>query len=539
VEGPATLELEHAAAAPVEPARGERLALRVVQAGAVAVVLAATTWKVFELDRFFVPKELVLHLTALLALPLVLGAWRRSGFGRADWLLLAFLGASIASAAMAVNPWLGARAVAITASGLALFWAGRGLAGAGLGRHVLGALALAVVLGAATALLQAYGVRTDFFSLNRAPGGTFGNRNFVAHLAAFGLPIVLVVALSARTAGGYLAAAAGSALVTGSLILTRSRAGWLAFAAVVLVLGVAMLAAPALRRHGRTWLRLGGILLLAGGGVVAAVTLPNNLRWRSDSPYLESVRGVANYQDGSGRGRLIQYRQSLAMTAREPLLGVGPGNWAVAYPEHAAAGDPSMDRSTGGMTSNPWPSSDWVAFLSERGVAGLLLLALALALIARAAFRRLRRTDAAHDALCAAALLAVLAATLVAGLFDAVLLLAVPAFIVWTALGALHAPAPHDGPARATALRTAAAALVLLVVLGGAARSAAQLTAIGLYAADDRAMLRLAARIDPGNYRVRLALAGTGGRADRCRHAQAAHALFPTAAAAARLQRRC
>ena len=38
-----------------------------LQVGAVAVVLAAVTWKEFELDRFYVPKELVLHVTALVA----------------------------------------------------------------------------------------------------------------------------------------------------------------------------------------------------------------------------------------------------------------------------------------------------------------------------------------------------------------------------------------------------------------------------------------------------------------------------------------
>ena len=34
----------------------ERLALHVLQAGAIAVVLAAAPYKAFDLDRFFVPK---------------------------------------------------------------------------------------------------------------------------------------------------------------------------------------------------------------------------------------------------------------------------------------------------------------------------------------------------------------------------------------------------------------------------------------------------------------------------------------------------
>jgi hypothetical protein len=45
-----------------------------------------------------------------------------------------------------------------------------------------------VVLGALTGLIQAYGLLTTDLASPRAPGGTFGNRNFMAHLVALGLP---------------------------------------------------------------------------------------------------------------------------------------------------------------------------------------------------------------------------------------------------------------------------------------------------------------------------------------------------------------
>src|SRR5437667_269365 len=77
---------------------------------------------------------------------------------------------------------------------------------AGLVRPLVAALAFAVVAGAATCLLQAYGVPSEAFSLNRAPGGTFGNRNFVAHLAAIGTPALILIAMTARQASGSLAA---------------------------------------------------------------------------------------------------------------------------------------------------------------------------------------------------------------------------------------------------------------------------------------------------------------------------------------------
>jgi O-antigen ligase len=395
-----------------------------------------------------------------------------------------------------------------------LFWAARAVREAGHERALLNGLALAVVIAAATSLLQAYGVRTIFFAINRAPGGTLGNRNFVAHLAAIGLPLSLLAALRARR---FFIAATGVAVVTAALVLTRSRAGWLAAAVAVAIFFVL-----AVREHGR---RVIAILAIAAAGAGAALIIPNALRWRSDNPYLESVTGVVDYERGSGRGRLVQYEHSLLMAARHPLFGVGPGNWPVVYPVHAARSDPSLSDSEAGMTSNPWPSSDWVAFVAERGLAAAVLLALF--------FLRLLKRDAT--------LLATLAAVIVAGLFDAVLLLPAPALIAWTAFGALCSdrlqPVDSVDPVRDGRLKPVATLVVVICILG-AFRSAAQLTAMEVYATtSDRASLERAARIDPGSYRLQMRLARGGRR--RCEHALAAHALFPNAQAALDASRGC
>jgi O-antigen ligase len=521
----------------------ERRALRVLQAGAIAVILTVVTWKQFELDRFFVPKELVLHASALLAGWLAWRAQRRIAFTWVDLLLALYLVLSIASGVFATNHWLALRAVTLTASSLAVYWAARAIRDAGDARPLLGTLAFAVVLGTITSLLQTYGVEMELFSINRAPGGTLGNRNFIAHMAAFGAPIVLLSALAARRFLGFIIGALGATLVVAALILTRSRAGWLAFAAVLLVFFLAMFVAPQLRRHGRTWRRLALLALLGAGGITAAVLTPNTLEWRGDTPYLDSMRGVANYQGGSGAGRLVQYRQSLEMALEDPLLGVGPGNWAVAYPEHAAGGDPSMSGSNAGMTSNPWPSSDWVAFVSERGLAAAALLALAFMAMATRGLQCLLNARDSDDALRATALLATLLAVAVAGLFDAVLMLGLPALLVWAALGALDVTdATRMKLLPASFARFALAGVVLFAAVG-TVRSASQLAGMWIHAArSDVRWLAAGARIDPGNYdlRARLARSGSGlGRNARCRHARAAHALYPSAREAARLSRSC
>lgn len=519
-----------------ETRRVGSLALRVVQIGAIAVVLAVTTFHAFELDRFFVPKELVLHLAAALAALLAIRALWRMNVTRVDLLLAGYLALSALSALLATNRWLAMRALAVSASALLLFWIARVFRDAGLARPLLGALALAVVVAAATSLLQTYGLSIELFSEERAPGGTLGNRNFVAHVAAFGFPLLLLCALRAERRSTYFRWAVATAFVIVALVLTRSRAAWLAFAVVMLVIFVAMLLSAPLRRDGRAWRRLVGIVLLAAGAVALSLFLPNALHWRGRNPYLESVRRMAEYSEGSGRGRLGQYVSSLVLTLRHPFFGAGPGNWPVEYPVRAARGDPSLDQNNDrGMTSNPWPSSDWIACLSERGLATLVILLLAFLRLTTTGLRQLRRAIDAQEALAAASLLGIIAGAAVAGLFDAVLLLAVPAFLVWTALGALWIP--EDASPR-PAWRFVVM-FALLISIAGVARSAAQIAAMGIFAThSDRASLVRAAQIDPGNFRLQLRLARMGGRA-RCEHARAAHALFPTSWAAGDANRGC
>jgi len=59
------------------PQLRDRIALRVLQIGSIAVVLASLPYKAFDLDRYFVPKELVLHVCAAVAAVVLLRARQR------------------------------------------------------------------------------------------------------------------------------------------------------------------------------------------------------------------------------------------------------------------------------------------------------------------------------------------------------------------------------------------------------------------------------------------------------------------------------
>ena len=531
---------DHAATASTRSV-ADRLTLGGVIIGAFAVVLLSLPYKAFDLDRFFVPKELVLHATAAITGLLVLARRPRPALSRVDTFLIAFLALGALSALFAENWWLATRALAITASGVTLFWVARALAAAGYERALIAGLASAIAVGATTALLQAYGVEPEYMSLSRAPGGTFGNRNFMAHLTAIGTPIVLLCTIEARRAAGAVLGTIGMALMAAALVLSRSRAAWLA-----LMVGGALMAVLAWRM-GDVWtdharrrrlLTLGGASAVA---VLAALTLPNALEWKSSSPYLDSVRGVVNYKEGSGAGRLVQYRNSLRMSAAHPVLGVGPGNWAVAYPKYASRNDPSLNDE--GMTSNPWPSSDWVAFVAERGFAAVVMYVLALFGLLVGAWMRARDATTAHERLGAVALAATVVISAIVGAFDAVLLIAIPGLFVWSIVGALS-PAgkprlvvsPHvRGP-----ILGGAVVVAVLVLL----RSTGQMAAMAAYtSATTTSQAARAAMYDPGSYRINMRLAESYASRGDCSHvrqyAGAARELFPNAPEPKRLLRRC
>jgi O-antigen ligase len=525
-------------------ARADRAALYVVQLGAIAVVLTALPYKLFELDRFFIPKELVLHVVASTAVLLCIAHARRLPLGLVDAFLAGYLLFGVASAAAATNWWLAFRATAVSVAGVALFWVARALARAGLARALLAALTLAVVAGAITSLLQAYGVRSEYFSLNRSPGGTFGNRNFMAHLAAIGLPTLLLCALEARAPLGFLLGAIGIAIDTAALVLSRSRAAWLALIVCAVAVAWVVVRSATLRSDRRLGRRFTVLGLATGASIAAALLLPNALDWRSDSPYLDTVAGVVNYKEGSGRGRLVQYTNTLHMAEAHPLLGVGPGNWPVRYPRFAARNDPSLDREEG-LTSNPWPSSDWMAILSERGFPAFLLLALALAGLMICARREMDEARRPAELLKALALAATLVVTVIVGAFDAVLLLPAPALIAWSLLGAL-APAAPSRSSIALSERTRRWALIGVASVGAlfAARSAMQITAMSMFSSASRlASLERASRADPGSYRIHVRLAEALARRHSCRgvrsHAGAALDLFPSAREPRRLLADC
>jgi len=416
----------------------------------------------------------------------------------------------------------------VTFSAIVVFFGARAVAAGSkpIARGVLAGLAVAAVIGGLLGVAQAYGAEWTMLAQTRPPGGTFGNRNFLAHLMAIVMPLLVMLTLRHRR-GGMLIGFVGLGIVAAAIVLTRSRAAWLGAGMGLGVMAFALLVARGTILNGSARRRLVAMGLVIGAASAAAVLLPNQLQWRSETPYAETLTRIADYRGGSGKGRLIQWENSLAMARTAPILGVGPGNWFVHYPRVTTPGDPAFAGALP-IPTNPWPSSDWVALLTERGAIAALLVLLAGAAILLAVIRRLR-TGEPDEALAGAALLGTLVAASVTGAFDAVLMLPAPALFVASICGLLL-PAARPVVSRPLGRRARAVTAAVLLGLATAltAASALQLTAVVVAGgSSDRAALERAIRFYPGDHRIRLHLAVRGRCAERLPHARAAAALMP------------
>ncbi len=209
---------------------------------------------------------------------------------------------------------------------------------------LLGAGALAALQGIYQFLFQVGPEEFVLFGRFMRAYGTFEQPNpYGGYLGltlplAAGLVFAWIVPMGRRISAKWLVWAGGTgALMAAALVMSWSRGAWLGFGAALGVMIIAVVA-----RSGRAAV-LGMVLavllvylLLAGGMSV----LPQSLiqRFADFAPYLgvADVRGIevtdANF---AVLERMAHWQAALGMWADHPWLGVGTGNYEVAYAQYA------------------------------------------------------------------------------------------------------------------------------------------------------------------------------------------------------------
>jgi putative inorganic carbon (HCO3(-)) transporter len=456
----------------VREARGAALSLAAVATGAAAVVVPLIYLPALEAP-FVVPKTAVLEVAAALGLlgyAMQLGAERR-----VRWSAPAALGAALLLATTLLA-WAAAPAAPYAVPALARWGA---LFGVACGAAVVGGdpqarqRLLEAVAGAA-AVVSALGVLQHLELLPlpipviSAPGATFGNRNLAAEAVAVALPLGCAAAAAARPA---VRRALAAALVLALLYLaaTRARGAWLGAA-----LGLATAALLARPRFTRRQVVLGALAALAA---IAAGLLPgrSNPMYAGDAKRFASgadvVQASFDTRSTALRTRLGIWRRGLALVHDHPLVGVGPGNWPVAFPRYAEPG--ALHDGVLTMWLGPRQAhDDFLERAAETGLVGLAALGFLIAGVAVTLRRRLAATDDHADRVALAGAAGALVALLGGGLTG--FPLEMPGTIALGGVALGLAVAVPGGAPRGRVWRAAAVAGAALLLLGAAARGGRQ-----------------------------------------------------------------
>jgi O-antigen ligase len=201
-------------------------------------------------------------------------------------------------------------------------------------------------------------------------------------------PFPLVLAASRFTNGSRKIVVAGvAALMAGSIFLSDSRGGMVAFVAQVVVLGVVLLGK---REAGwKNTLMLGGFLAMV---IIVLLWMGSNeLTQRLISIHSEAREEI------SGGLRVTIDRDCLRMFVKRPFLGWGLGTFPIVYPEFRSFYTSFFVNEA---------HNDYLQLLVETGLAGFSIALWFLVLFFRQAARKLGNwTETATGTLTVAALL--------------------------------------------------------------------------------------------------------------------------------------
>lgn len=192
--------------------------------------------------------------------------------------------------------------------------------------------------------------------------GIFGAGNLkLGPVLATLSPFVL---LAARARFGRRGLVVAFLLLAVPILLAGSRAAWLSYALVGVLLAWHETRDP--RRFLGTC-----IALVLCVGAIAAFAWHDSVRFGARiERSLRALQGTEAAVDEASAGRLRIWRTAVAMSAAHPLTGVGARGFRYAYPDYARADDRFVDRASDTGASHAHQIV--LEVLSETGMLGLL-----------------------------------------------------------------------------------------------------------------------------------------------------------------------
>jgi O-antigen ligase/Flp pilus assembly protein TadD len=276
------------------------------------------------------------------------------------------------------------------------------------------------------------------------PSAMFIHRNAAAGYLTGIIPIAWFCALTSDKKMVWLTHAVAGLLGMVFLIFTRTRGAWLgAILALVVVVFLARFFCSSVQLTKRTVRERFVLIGLAFFVIIGALAAPDRIS-SDDRPAFDdkkptAVKALTSMLDeGADRGRYGLWINTAGMVKNHLFLGVGLGNWEYHYPAYARGDHVNIN------AAPRRPHNDLLWILSETGILGLLTYLFLIAVTFRQALQVIR-VGAGGDRLFALAMLAVMLAHLVDGMFNFPRERVGGASLFWLALGSVWILVPNRG----------------------------------------------------------------------------------------------
>lgn len=199
-------------------------------------------------------------------------------------------------------------------------------------KHIIVSLLPSIVICLVSSIAFIY-FRLVFFSSYSPFGGTIGLKNSLSVYLSSTMPFLLVALDKSNTLKFKFIIFFRMSIyilligIFSVVILNRTRSAWLMISFILIFLTVSCF-----KRHFFSFKILRDFIICGLISLVIALSIPNTLRWKSNTPYADSLASITDFTQSSGRDEL--WKVALKIIADNPLFGIGTGKYQVLWQDY-------------------------------------------------------------------------------------------------------------------------------------------------------------------------------------------------------------
>lgn len=232
-------------------------------------------------------------------------------------------------------------------------------------------LVIAGILQSFIGILQFYDIAFTDLPGNFIPYGLMANRNLFGSAQALLIPFCLLVLQQGSKTWRYIA---GFSLlfILISIFFSQTRSAWIAAALMFIISFVlVMIFSPGNRRKWMMASAAGIIIVIA---VIGFLIVSSSNEEFSKSIKERAASLTSNISDTTIESQNINerfkiWKKTIQIIKKNPIMGVGPGNWRLAVPAYGTVGMVWED----GYYVPDQPHNDYLHIASETGIPGAIL----------------------------------------------------------------------------------------------------------------------------------------------------------------------